>query len=277
MLNKILLDLTEILCLYLILRGINRFKVKDSLIFIFATKQYIRWVTIAMLFTYVAGVNVIWYFHRDLGHYLGIIGSLVIPSFMIQIGYISLKKVLFALLMFLLASTIPILITYVMNFPNAFAFIMIFATFSLLLHFEMIYKIHQFLSKRPLLLNGWCAMAFLWLLSTFTNWYNYMVVIVLFLFGFLLAGITIYGVQKYHEKHFVSTLVGRSYSELKEELKKKSSRYLDMERLDFYEFNTIWFTNRFANSLDKEFNRLNLTADFVKEDHLLKIHLFKIE
>jgi len=277
MLNKALLDLTEILCLYLVLRGIDRFKVKDSLIFIFTTKQYVRWGNIVMLFSYVIGINIIWQFDRDVGHYLSIIGSLVIPSFMIQIWRISIKKILFALLMFLLISVVPAVIIYIINLPNVLAFIMMISLFTLLVQFEVVYKVYYFLASRPLLLNAWCVAGLLLLSSSFASWYNYIFVLLILMGTFFLGGIIVYEIQKYHEKKFITSLTGISYLELRNKLKEKSLRTFETDRLDFYELNAIWFPKTFNQSLNEELSRLNLTADFIKEGNRLKIHLFKNE
>jgi len=277
MLNRILLALTETLCFYLILRGIDRFKVKDSLIFIFTTKQYVRWGNIAMLVIYFVVISMTWYHDPELSHQLSMLGSLVIPAFMVQIWRVDLKKVLFIPSFFLLASVSPAIIMYALNLPNLLTYFVVFAFFSLLTQFEFVHKIYQFLAKHSLLLNAWCAVGFLFLMLSFANWYNYGVALFVLLGTFFLGGITVYVIQKYHEKNFTATLAETSYLELKAKLKKKSLRVLETDQLDFYEFNTIWFTKSFADSLKNEFSRLSLTADFVKEGSRLKIHLFKAE
>ena len=277
MTRTIIIVLTELLCFYQILRGINGFKASENFIYIFTNKQWTRWGSILSLCGYVVGISILWQHHPELALNINALGLVLISIIIVTVWRTSIKKVLFVFLQFFLVSAFPIVTLYHwLSLSAVTTSIITLLLVSVLVESGIISKFYDFIVKRKVLLSIWCLIALLLVFVTFfTSWYNPGISLFIVAVASFIVLITIYLVKKRNEEQFIYILKEQSSSELKAKLAEQSVRVIETDKVNIYELHSFWFSQRLSNALTEEFTRLGLQVDLVKNGDQIKIYLFK--
>lgn len=265
----------EILYFYFILRGIDRFKLKENLVFIFQTSQHTRWLSMIAVVCYIALVTVLLDVNLYFGRNIHMIGAIITPVLMVRTRRTSIQKILFGYLLMVLSQ--PLFAMFYHLIPRLSAtsvLVLSLLIIAFFVEFDGVYHFYEFLSKKTVWYQVWCIISFVIMVMGFIHLSSvagYIISVSVIVLVMLFIYLTI----KAREAKLLKKLSAKTYPEIKAHLSTEASHVFETSTADAYYLNLFWISTKLKHELAKEFERLQLVFTIKKERDRLKIHILR--